>query len=153
MSGEGIYLYDGKEFGSFGELPPEAKELYEKNNVSGLLDIYRTSSQKGLKTPPKFEIGGKRYNSIEEMPLDIKEKILDRLALLERQGLRLIVNEDQIKQMKQPNAAGSPSKIFSEAPVAEVSSTFRYKLILGLIIMVIAIFFIYIFISSYLKNQ
>jgi hypothetical protein len=153
MSGEGIYLYDGKEFRSLGELPPEAGELYKKYNVNGLLDFYRTSFQKDLKTPPKFEIGGKRYNSLEEMPLDLKEKILDRLALLERQGLRLIINEDQTKRVNQPKTIGGPTKIFSEAPVAEVSSALRYKLILGLVILAIAIFFIYIFISSYLKNQ
>ncbi len=153
MNSENKFLYDGNLYVGAWNLPPEARELYEKNNSDGLLDIY-FSSAKGVVNPaPKIDYNGRSYKSLDELPLETKEKLLGKLALLERQGLRLILNEGalQINNLKR-NGSGSDAK-FKEAPVAELSPGFRYRLILGLIILGAAIFFVYIFITAYLRNQ
>jgi hypothetical protein len=96
--------------------------------------------------PMSFEIDGVSYNSIDEMPPDRREKVLKIISKMERSGLHVSQNFSDTEVKNLLDSDGSDS--IDELSLEEADSTLPYKLIMGLILLLAAIFFIYIFLSS-----
>ena len=97
-------------------------------------------------TSMNFEIDGVSYRSIDEMPPDKREKALKLISKLERSGFHIAsdLKDREVTSLPDPDGADQ----VDDLSLDEADSTLPYKIIMGLILLLAAIFFIYIFLSS-----
>ncbi|HME89400.1 MAG TPA: hypothetical protein VKE30_09345 [Chthoniobacterales bacterium] len=78
--------YNGKEYSSLAELPPEVRAAYEKALNSG-----------AAKTP--FAINGKQFASEEAMPADVRKLCDDVMSVIDNNGEVTIPNGEKAEPL------------------------------------------------------
>ena len=79
------FMYQGKEYSSLEELPPEARQVYEQvfksladNNHNGIPDLLEGMTANTLVSALNaIHLNGQNYNSVEEMPPEAR-RIYDK---------------------------------------------------------------------------
>jgi hypothetical protein len=72
--------YNGKEYSSPGELPPEVRLAYE-NALKG-----KAAGFEGAIVKKRFSINGQSFASEEEMPADVRKLCDDVMGVIENNG-------------------------------------------------------------------
>ena len=80
---------NGKNYSSLNDVPQEFKALFEDKNQNGIPDIFEGMLQnvtnvEGTTTYNNvmYSHNGKSYNNMDELPLDAKKKLLEKLNML-----------------------------------------------------------------------
>jgi hypothetical protein len=141
--------YNGKEYNSIEDLPPEARKIFEDKNSDGVPDIFdglmdASKNQTGNTgiTASTFVVDGKTYNNLEEVPIDKREEIRTKLDKLTKSGLKpfgdkVIVNTKDAEGIH-VDTPGGLENVSQELP-----SNFKFKLIMLVIFFVFMIYFVY----------
>jgi hypothetical protein len=141
--------YNGKEYSSIEDLPPEARKIFADKNSDGFPDIFdglidASKNQTGNTdiTSSTFVVDGKTYNNLDEVPIDKREEIRTKLDKLTKSGLKpfgdkVMVNTKDAEGIHVVTPGGL------ENASQELPSNFKFKLIMLVIFFVFMIYFVY----------
>ena len=141
--------YNGKVYNSINDLPPEARMILEDkdgNNIpdvfDGLLDSAKEFKDFTNITASTYVVDGKTYNSLDDIPADKLEMIMEKLGKLSEASTKPFDNKtdfettgNNLQTVNKPSGLENASK--------ELSSNFPFKLIMLFIFLLFMIFFIY----------
>jgi hypothetical protein len=149
--------YDGKEYNSIEDLPPEARKIFDDKDSDGVPDIFDglMDASKNLSgntdiTTSTFVVDGKTYNNLEEVPAEKREIIRNKLNKLSNSRLKPF-GDKVVVNTKEPEGIHADTPGGLENASQELPSNFKFKIIMLVIFFVFMIYFVYSLIKMLTK--
>jgi hypothetical protein len=126
--------FNGQEYDSPEAMPPEVRQLYQMmtsmladRNQDGVPDIFASGAGDVAPTlfqTTQFVVDGKAYSSLDELPIEARQKYEQALGrLANRNGIPDLLEDSAFGAVAQPTAAPAATQPYQEPKVTVIGDS------------------------------